>query len=197
MPTTYILTNGVEPGLLQGPPRHQSISRSCRSHTHQRAQWHQLSVDHSLPPGSVRSKTNASLQSKFLTRSRGPKAHERTHQKLDLAERAHQKLDLAERVSWLTGNQFLTLSRGPKAHETAHQKLDLAERVSCLERDRLFSSKSPQNCHPERRLSRFYARAGVEGPATKSVPHRISAAFWRESSTIGRLNARQAPSIRR
>ncbi len=34
--------------------------------------------------------------------------------------------------------------------------------VSCLERARLFSSKSPQNRHPELRLSRFYARA--EGP---------------------------------
>ncbi len=78
-----------------------------------------------------------------------------------------------------------------------HQKPDLAEGVSCFERARLFSSKSPQNRHPERRLSRLYARAGVEGPATRPVPPQMSAAFWRESSTIGRQNAWQAPPVRR
>ncbi len=63
-----------------------------------------------------------------------------------------------------TGGACGWSSRHRSSWSIAHRKLDLAKGVSCLERTRLFSSKSPQNPHPERRLSRLYARAGVEEP---------------------------------
>lgn len=59
--------------------RHQSIHRSSRSQTHQRAQWHQKNLDHSLPPGLTGLRRCLSSRRKFLVQCMVPKAHERTY----------------------------------------------------------------------------------------------------------------------
>jgi CheY-like chemotaxis protein len=57
-PKIHTHQRGSDRAFCKDTARHQSISRSCRSHTHERALRHQILLDYSLPPGSTLSRIN-------------------------------------------------------------------------------------------------------------------------------------------